>query len=228
MPPAAIPKLGNFADSQIDRKMILGRDEAVAIPVLSFASLVRRFSGRPGGTRRRNRDGRFQSPGGCDVAHPKQFFFVHPARPGDKGTDAHNRQTPFGIGKIASGNSVRDRLDAADPAPSRPCFARLEKRLAKPPLRPAFARLIRQDPDRPRRNKIFSRAKARLPERFRRMGCGQRGTQGAWCCRTSLSKRDKSVFMQQAVTPTRAALPWPLEGRTETHAPSGLMRSDGD
>ncbi|MGH6848046.1 MAG: hypothetical protein ACREC0_11590 [Methylocella sp.] len=71
---AAILKRRNFSDSQIDRKIIQRRDEAVAIPGRRFESRVRRFPGWPGGTRRQHRDGRFRSPGGFDVFHAKQFF----------------------------------------------------------------------------------------------------------------------------------------------------------
>jgi hypothetical protein len=57
-----------------------------------------------------------------------------------------------------SSSCWRAAKNSADSAPLRPCFARLDKRLAAPPQRPAYASLIRQDPDRPRRNKIFPRA----------------------------------------------------------------------
>jgi hypothetical protein len=59
----------------------------------------------------------------------------------ENGQGRSNCQTLFGIGKIPSDNYIRDMLDAADPALLQPCFERLERLLASPPLRPAFARL---------------------------------------------------------------------------------------
>jgi hypothetical protein len=47
----------------------------------------------------------------------------------------------FGIEKIPSDNYIRDMVDEADPALLAPCFERLEKLLAEPPMRQAFGRL---------------------------------------------------------------------------------------
>lgn len=59
----------------------------------------------------------------------------------EKGHGRSNCQTLFGIGKIPSDNYIRDMLDEADPALLQPCFERLEKLLAEPPMRQAFGRL---------------------------------------------------------------------------------------
>jgi hypothetical protein len=59
----------------------------------------------------------------------------------EKGHGRSNCQTLFGIGKIPSDNYIRDMLDVADPALLQPCFERLEKLLAEPPMRQAFGRL---------------------------------------------------------------------------------------
>jgi len=59
----------------------------------------------------------------------------------EKGHGRSNCQTLFGIGKIPSDNTIRDMLDEADPALLQPCFERLEKLLAEPPMRQAFGRL---------------------------------------------------------------------------------------
>jgi hypothetical protein len=59
----------------------------------------------------------------------------------EKGQGRSNCQTLFGIEKIPSDNYIRDMLDAADPALLRPCFERMERSLATPPLRAAFGRL---------------------------------------------------------------------------------------
>jgi hypothetical protein len=54
---------------------------------------------------------------------------------------APNCQTLFGIGKIPSDNYIRDMLDVADPALLQPCFERMERLIATPPLHQAFVRL---------------------------------------------------------------------------------------
>src|SRR5487761_697993 len=75
------------------------------------------------------------------------MFFVQSAsflsfqRALEKGQGRSNCQSLFGIGKIPSDNYIRDMLDEADPALLQPCFERLEKLLAEPPMRQAFGRL---------------------------------------------------------------------------------------
>jgi hypothetical protein len=59
----------------------------------------------------------------------------------EKGQGRSNCQTLFGIEKIPSDNYIRDMVDEADPALLVPCFERLEKLLAEPPMRHAFGRL---------------------------------------------------------------------------------------
>jgi hypothetical protein len=59
----------------------------------------------------------------------------------EKGQGRSNCRTLFGIEKIPSDNYIGDMLDAADPTLLRPCFERMERLLAEPPLRQAFGRL---------------------------------------------------------------------------------------
>src|SRR5713101_8671867 len=59
----------------------------------------------------------------------------------EKGQGRSNCQSLFGIKKIPSDNYIRDMVDEADPARLAPCFERLEKLLAEPPMRQAFGRL---------------------------------------------------------------------------------------
>jgi hypothetical protein len=59
----------------------------------------------------------------------------------EKGQGRSNCQTLFGIGKIPSDNYIRDMLDGADPALLQPCFERMERLIATPPLHQAFVRL---------------------------------------------------------------------------------------
>jgi hypothetical protein len=59
----------------------------------------------------------------------------------EKGRGRSNCQTLFGIEKIPSDNYIRDMVDEADPALLAPCFERMEKLLAEPPMRQTFGRL---------------------------------------------------------------------------------------
>ncbi len=69
-----------------------------------------------------------------------ESFFAH-QRALEKGHSRSSCQTLSGIGKIPSGNYIRDNLDPVDPAHLQPLFNRMEACLHLPKMKQTFQRL---------------------------------------------------------------------------------------